>query len=152
MLTIRPKNRLPELLKENGDVFDTLFRNFMTWPTVAPYLTETVGWTPVVDLMDAGEEYLLTAEIPGVKPEDVELEFVDGVLTLRGTKKAEYEVKEKKYHLFERGYGVFERAFRLPPSIEAEAIKAEFKDGIVTIKIPKANAALAKKIEIAIPK
>ncbi|MBX6365638.1 MAG: Hsp20/alpha crystallin family protein [Gemmatimonadetes bacterium] len=152
MLTLRPRNRLPDLLKESGDIFDTLFREFLTGPTAAPFATDMLGWSPVVDLVDAGEEYVLSAEIPGVKPEDVDVEFIDGVLTLRGTKKAEYEAKGSKYHLFERGYGAFERSFRLPPSIEPEGIKAEFEDGVVTVHIPKMKAAVAKKIEIAVAK
>lgn len=118
-------------------------------------MTEPLGWLPVVEIVEKADELLLTAELPGMKRENVEVVFEDDVLTIRGEKKDEKHEKEEKeefrYHLWERSYGAFNRSFTLPRTIDATKILAEFKDGVLTVHLPKTAQAKAKgrKIEIA---
>lgn len=118
-------------------------------------MTEPLGWLPVVEIVEKDDELLLTAELPGMAKEDVEVVFEDDVLMIRGEKKDEKREKEEKegfrYHLWERSYGSFQRAFTLPRTIDATRILADFKDGVLTVHLPKTAQAQAKgrKIEIA---
>lgn len=144
MLT-RTHTRLPEMLRSDDD-FNTLFRRVMNMPWLG--YTETGAWKPAVDLVDSAEEYVLTAELPGIDPKDVDISIEENVLYIRGEKREEYEEKEPKYHLFERVYGNFERTFTLPPSIEADKIRAEFKNGVVKVHMPKTKKATGRKIAL----
>ena len=125
---------------------------FETFP-----LTEPVGWVPKVEILETEKELLLTAELPGMERENVEITFEDEILTIQGEKKEEkYEtaLEEKnggpRYHVWERTYGSFRRTFTLPRIIDAEKIEAEMKQGVLKIHMPKAAIAKEKgrKIEI----
>jgi len=94
----------------------------------------------------------LSAELPGIDEKDVELTLIDGVLTIKGEKKAEKETKEKDYYLSERQYGSFVRSLRLPETIDENKIKARFDKGVLTVTLPKRAEAKAKKKKIAIGK
>ncbi len=88
--------------------------------------------------------------MPGLSKDDVKISYEDGVLTIRGEKKQESESKDKNYHRVERSYGMFERSFRLPSRIEANAIEAKFKDGVLNLRLPKSEEARPKEIPIKI--
>ncbi|HCL56577.1 MAG TPA: hypothetical protein DHW82_06165 [Spirochaetia bacterium] len=105
---------------------------------------------PKVDVEEDQKAFLVKAEIPGMKKEEIEVELKDNVLTIKGEKKEEKEEKkEKKIYVKERVYGSFERSFSLPSEVEAENIKASFKDGVLMIEIPKAEPLRnSKKIEV----
>jgi HSP20 family protein len=105
-------------------------------------------WAPPVDLYETDEAFVLTAELPGFSAEDLQIEFHDHRLTLRGTRQRETEAKEAHYHRLERAYGRFERAFWLPTSVDAEKIHASFKDGVLELRLPKSEAAKPKRIAI----
>jgi HSP20 family protein len=111
---------------------------------------QTVGWMPPVQVTERNDELLLTAELPGMKKEDVEIFLENNVLTLRGEKKEERteDDKDRKVHLWERTYGNFTRTFNLPREIEAEKIRAEFMDGVLKLHLPKTEKAMGRKIEI----
>lgn len=115
---------------------------------------EPVGWLPVVEIVENANELVLTAELPGMNHENVEVLFEDDVLILRGEKKEEVreEADDRRYHLWERTYGSFRRAFTLPRTIDPTKIVAEFKDGVLTVKMPKTPQAKAKGHKIAIAK
>lgn len=100
-------------------------------------------WSPAVEATENPTEYLLTAELPGISPENIEVSVVDGVLTLKGSKEEERrsEDKERTFHMWEREYGKFERTFRFPLEVEDEKVSAEFTNGVLTIKVPKAKEA-----------
>jgi HSP20 family protein len=119
-----------------------------TEPLISTPIWDTAGWVPAVELTEADNEYLLTAELPGVTKGDVEVSIDDGVLTLKGEKKTEKEEKRGKTHYRERRYGAFERAFTLPRNVEADKIKAEFKDGLIEVHLPKGEEAKGRKIEL----
>jgi HSP20 family protein len=107
------------------------------------------GWTPVVDIIENDGELRLTAELPGMKREDVHIEVNEGMLTLRGEKREQKEEKNGNARLVERTYGAFERSFTLPRSVEAAKIAADFADGVLTVHMPKTAKAAGRKVEIA---
>ena len=107
------------------------------------------NWTPAVDIKENDSEIRLDLELPGLKPEDVELTAENGILTIRGEKKSEKkEGEDNRYHLVERTYGSFLRTFQLPQGIDDDQIKAEFESGILSIHIPKAALPQPKRIQI----
>jgi HSP20 family protein len=108
------------------------------------------GWSPSCDIYETGNEIVVKAEIPGVKKEDVKLSIQDNVLTLSGERKFEEETKKENYVRVERGYGSFSRSFTLPPSVDAKKISAEFKDGLLEVKLPKLEEAKPKEVEIKV--
>lgn len=113
--------------------------------------TMTVAdWVPSVDISETEGEYQIKAEIPDVRKEDVKVTLEDGVLTIQGERKREQEEKGKKFHRIERSYGSFVRSFSLPDVIEEEKVKAEFKDGVLNLHLPKSEKAKPKAIEVKV--
>lgn len=107
-------------------------------------------WTPSVDISEDDKEFVVKAELPEVKKEDVKVTVDDGALTIRGERKAEKEAKGKKFHRIERSYGSFERSFTLPNETDAGKINSEFKDGVLTVHLPKNPNSKSKAIEIQV--
>ena len=105
-------------------------------------------WSPSVDIAETDEEIAVKAELPGMTKEDVNISITDNILTLKGEKKQENEIKEENYHRVERSYGGFQRSFALPTGIQPEKVKATFKNGVLNINIPKAEEVKPKQIEI----
>lgn len=116
-------------------------------------LLEPVGWMPPVEIEEKETEMVLTAEIPGMKRENVEVTFDEGVLTINGEKFEEKEEKDKerKLHVWERNYGTFRRSFTLPKAIDPAKITAEFENGVLRVRMPKSTEARVRgrKIEVA---
>ena len=106
------------------------------------------AWAPAVDIFENDNNIVLKAELPGVDPKDVEVRVEDNTLYLKGERKFEKEVKEDNYHRIERSYGSFARIFALPGSIDSEKVQAEYKDGILSLTIPKREEAKPKTIKI----
>lgn len=106
---------------------------------------EYFDWSPLVDISETGQEYLIQAALPAVKREDVKVTYEDGMLTLSGERRKKEEQKDVKYHRVENYYGNFSRSFALPDAIDADAIRAESKDGVLTIHLPKSKSE-AKKL------
>ena len=127
--------------------FDRLFRGAFS---AQPGETElsTRSWAPPVDIYETEDAIVLKAELPGVDPKDVEVRVEDNTLYLKGERKFEKEVKEQNYHRVERSYGSFARSFSLPNSISTDQVKAEFKDGLLTLTMPKREEAKPKTIKI----
>jgi HSP20 family protein len=109
-------------------------------------------WSPSVDIYEAENELVLTAELPGVDENDVEIKIEDNTLTLHGDRKFEKETKEENYHRMERSYGSFYRSFTLPRNIDQDKIKAESENGILKISLPKKPELKPKKVKILKPK
>lgn len=106
------------------------------------------SWAPDVDLIEGKEEYTLRAELPGVSKEDVKVILTEDVLTVSGEKKSNQELKGENFHRSERVYGAFSRSFRLPNPINGEKIQAQYRDGVLTLTIPKAESVKPREIEI----
>jgi HSP20 family protein len=112
----------------------------------------TAAWLPAVDLEENDREFVLTAELPGMNEKDVDVEFDQNVLTLKGEKRTEREeTKEKngRWHVIERSHGQFVRSLTLPPAVDPSKAKADFKDGVLTVHLPKRKEATARKIAIS---
>jgi HSP20 family protein len=106
-------------------------------------------WSPSVNVEESKDELLLTAELPGMGIDDIEIEVENNVLSLRGEKKQIREEKDdRRYHVWERAYGSFERQFTLPRTVKTEGISASFKDGVLHVQMPKAPEAKTRKIAI----
>jgi HSP20 family protein len=105
-------------------------------------------WSPAVDLVESKEGYAISVELPGAKKEDVSVECHDNLLSIHGEKKSEREEKDEHRHYVERSYGSFSRSFRLPSDASADRVKATFKDGVLTIEIPKAEERKPKTVAI----
>ena len=111
---------------------------------------ESVGWTPKVDIFEDEEGVSLRFELAGVEPKDVDIRFENGVLTLRGDRKMEKEDQRENYHRVELAYGTFTRSFSLPATIDAEKIRAESKNGVLTVLLPKKAEAKPKSIQVKV--
>jgi len=109
-------------------------------------------WAPAVDIFEKDGSIVLRAELPGVDPNDVDVRVENNVLTLRGERKFESEVKREQYHRIERAYGTFSRSFTLPNVVDTEKIKAEFKDGLLQVSLPQKEEAKPKQISISVGK
>ncbi len=108
------------------------------------------AWKPLVDIYETDEAIILKAELPGIKKEDVSVEVKDNVLTLKGVRTEEKEIKEKNYYRKERAFGTFSRAFNLQHRIQPDNIKARFKDGVLKIEIPKPEEEKPKQITVKV--
>jgi len=111
---------------------------------------EYFEWSPATDISETDKEYLIRAELPAVKKEDVKVTYENGVLTLRGERRQQEEQKDEKFHRVENYYGNFSRTFALPDVIDEDAIKAESKDGVLTIHVPKARSEVKKLTTIKV--
>jgi HSP20 family protein len=107
-------------------------------------------WSPLVDITEDEKEYLIKAELPEMKKEDVKLTVENNVLCISGERKYEKEEKDKKYHRVERAYGSFMRSFTLPDDADGAKVAAEYKDGILKVHLPKSEKAKPKSIEVKV--
>jgi HSP20 family protein len=112
----------------------------------------TRTWAPPVDIYENGDNLVLKAELPGVNPDEVEIRVEDNTLYLKGERRFEKEVKEQSYHRVERTYGTFTRTFSLPNSVDADKVAANYKDGVLTLTMPKKEEAKPKTIKINVSK
>ena len=107
-------------------------------------------WSPLVDITETQHEYLIKAEVPDMKKEDVRLRVEDDLLTMSGERKFEKEDKGLKHHRIERAYGSFTRSFSLPEDADGSKVTADYKDGMLHVHLPKSEKATAKAIEIKV--
>lgn len=112
-----------------------------------PVFSES-SWVPALDVKETKDHIVVTAEIPGLSPKEVEVSISGDVLTIKGEKKQEKEEKDESYHLIERRYGTFSRSIRLATDVDTKNIKATHKDGVLTITLPKSEKAKEKQIKI----
>ena len=111
---------------------------------------ESLGWTPGVDIYEDEEGLSLKFDLAGVEPKDVDIRFENGVLTLKGERKLEKEERKENYHRIERSYGAFTRSFSLPATVDAEKIRAESKNGVLSVLLPKKPEAKPKSIQVKV--
>jgi len=118
-----------------------------TWRNDEP--AATTSWSPSVDIFETEGEIVVKAELPGMERKDIALHLENNVLTLRGERKFEKETKNENYHRIERSYGNFSRSFSIPATVDEEKIRADYKDGVLKIVLPKKEQAKSKQIKIA---
>lgn len=108
------------------------------------------GWTPTLDVYDENDSFLVKVELPGMKKEDIDISLREGVLTVSGERKQEHEAKEGESFRSERYFGRFQRSVTLPAMVDASKVTATYKDGVLTIDLPKAEEAKPKRIEVSV--
>ena len=145
LTTRRPMRNLFNLHNEMGRIFGDAFGSQEGGTD-----TEETYWIPTVDISETENGYEIRAELPGVSEDDVNVSVTDNLLTVKGEKRQEEESGSKNYHRVERRYGSFQRSFTLPRHIETDAINAEFKEGVLTLGIPKAEAEKPTEISIKV--
>jgi HSP20 family protein len=138
----RGRNEVERFRREIDRLFDDFF-------TGSPFRSfERGDWIPTVDMSENENEIVVHAEIPGMNAKEIDI-FLNGrVLTMKGDRKQEQEEKEKKYHRIERRYGSFSRSFELPADVDGNKVKAAYKDGVLTLNLPKTKEQSVKRIEI----
>jgi HSP20 family protein len=109
---------------------------------------ETLEWSPSADISENDREYLIRAELPGVRKEDVKVSLSDGMITIEGERKQEKDEKTEKFHRVERLYGSFSRRFSVPEHIKADAVRSDYKDGVLCVHIPKTEKQGPKQIPV----
>jgi HSP20 family protein len=134
--------------RDIDDYFDRLF-NLRRWPRLWPAESE-FEWKPATDIAETDKEFLFKAELPGVKKEDISVELEGNTLTIKGERKQEKEEKDKKMHRVERFYGSFMRSFTLPENVNAKAISAEMKEGVLQVHLPKTAAPESKPTKVEV--
>lgn len=144
-------NALIPVLRRHGwldwprrDVFDRFFDDF-NLPSV---FSEETGFKPAFDVSETEDALIVKAELPGMEEKDIEISLSEGILTIKGEKKHEKEEESGQYHTVERRYGAFCRTMRLPAEVDAEKVDAVYKDGVLSVTMPKSETAKPRKIEI----
>ncbi|HLJ39583.1 MAG TPA: Hsp20/alpha crystallin family protein [Steroidobacteraceae bacterium] len=139
---------------EPFNAVDDMFKGFPAWfgrlPRMPGALEAGTDWAPSVDISETGAEYLIRASLPGVKKEDTKVLYEDGMLTLSGERSQQEEQKDEKFHKVESFYGSFSRSFALPDAVDDKAIRAESKDGVLTIHVPKTKVEATRPTTIKV--
>lgn len=140
------------IFREMEEMSERLNRLFGTWtrPTGGKEPLTVVDWTPSVDIQETETEYLVKAELPEIKREDVKVTVENGILTLQGERKHEKEEKNRKFHRVERSYGTFLRTFTVPSDADEAKVAADFKEGILRVHLPKTEKPRPKAIEVKV--
>ena len=107
-------------------------------------------WMPAVDIYENNDSVVVKAELPGVEKDQISVEVKDGILSLRGERKLEKEVKEESYHRIERSYGSFQRSFSLPVSVDQDKVTAHYRNGVLEVTLPKKEKAKPKQIQVSV--
>lgn len=125
-----------------------LFHWFLEDFDFPDFTTDDGGWLPAFDVSETDDEVIVKAELPGMDVKDIDITLTDGLLTIKGERKLEKEDKKENYHRIERRFGSFSRSLNLGASVQADSIEAGYKDGILTVTLPKAEENKPKKIEV----
>jgi HSP20 family protein len=150
MNTLTRWNQLKELEALRHGLGSLFNRTPTQWPQGQEEPMAVAEWSPLVDISEDDKEYLIKAELPEVKKEDVKVTAEEGTLTIMGERKFEKEVNGKKYHRVERAYGSFVRNFSLPDDASPAKVRAEFKDGVLTVHLAKTQKAKPQEIEVTV--
>jgi HSP20 family protein len=105
-------------------------------------------WTPALDVVESNDAYRIDVEVPGLKPEDIEVTVDQGMLTIQGERRSEEESRDRQYHRIERRYGAFRRSITLPSGVDASRVEATYDNGVLRLTVPKSEAAQPKRIEV----
>ncbi len=154
--TVRAWGPFDSLRREIDQLFNEFGGGGWRWPRsffdIEPFRRTEAAFAavPAVDVTETDKAYEITAELPGMNDKNVEVKMADGILTIKGEKQEEKEEKKKDYYLRERNFGSFQRAFQVPDGVDADKIEASFKNGVLTVTLPKSAEALktAKKIDV----
>lgn len=129
------------------DPFVRLMDTFFNGETTQELSNRT--WSPAVDIRETEDAFLVHAELPGLSKDDINITLENNILKLTGERRFEKDVKEEEFHRVERAYGTFTRAFSLPSRVDSDQVQAKFKDGVLTVTVPKVEEAKPRRIDIA---
>ena len=141
-----PFREFTTLQNEMNRLFNTVFEA----PTPGNGGATMRRWMPAMDLVETDDHFVLRADLPGMKEDDVKIEFDDGTLTVSGERKAEHESKNEGYYRVERAFGSFSRSLTLPQGVDPEAVEASFDKGVLEVRIPKPEQRKPRKISIGV--
>ncbi len=141
----RPFRELEEMEWRFGDVFGRL-----SLPTVWRQLPAEEGWAPPIEMFEKEDKFIVKAELPGLKKEEIDVTVVGDTITVKGERKTETEVKEENYYCCERSYGSFFRSVTVPTAVDANKIEASYENGVLEITLPKAPEVKPKKVDISV--
>lgn len=144
-LETQPERSTVDLWREMDRMFDCSFGNHR-WPG----LSTTKQFVPLLDITENDDEFVVTAELPGMEPKDVDINLAGALLTIKGEKKEEKEAKKDNFHRIERSYGSFSRSFQLPCEVQENKVEAKYKNGILNLTLPKAENAKRKSVKIEV--
>jgi HSP20 family protein len=129
------------------------FGHMLSWPLLPQVWrripTMEMGWAPAIDVFEKKDKFVVKAELPGMKEEDIDVSVVGNTLTVKGERKAESEVKEEDYYYCERSYGSFSRSIDIPSNVDAKKIEANYNDGVLEVSLPKTPEVKPKKISVS---
>ena len=141
----RPYREIEEMERRLGNIFG---RSFL--PVVGRRVpTVEMGWVPAIEVFEREDKFVVKAEIPGMKEEDIDVSVVGDTLTIKGERKAESEVKEEDYYCCERSFGSFSRSISVPSNVDADKIEASYDDGVLEVNLPKVPEVKPKKISVS---
>ena len=129
---------------------DSFCSSFFDTETSAHFSQIERRWSPAMDLVDEKGEYVLRADLPSLKKEDVKVDVEDGILTVSGERKSEHEEKERSYHRFERRFGSFRRSLTLPDGVDPKSISATVSEGVLEVRIPKPEERKPQRVDIEV--
>jgi HSP20 family protein len=138
----QPRRESSSLQREMNRLFNTVFE--------APGAGAARRWVPAMDLVEAEDAFVLTADLPGLAQEDVKIELEESRLTISGERRTQHETREGGFHRIERASGTFSRSLTLPKGVDGEAVTAAFANGVLEVRIPKPEVAKPRRIEIAV--
>jgi HSP20 family protein len=107
-------------------------------------------WSPPVDIFETEDELVLKADVPDIRVEEIDVRVENGTLTIKGERKFEDQYEEKGYHRIERSYGIFVRSFAVPATINTEGVKADYRNGVLTVTLPKKEAAKPRQVKVEV--
>ena len=148
LIAWRPFRELEETERRLEDIFGRPFLPAV-WRRIP---TMEMGWAPAIEMFEKEDKFVVKAELPGMKEEDIDISVVGDMFTIKGERKAESEVKEEDYHCCERSYGSFSRSIALPSNVDAENIEASYEDGVLEVSLPKVPEVKPKKIAVSAKK
>ena len=132
------------LARPRRDLFNWFFEDL----TLPDFFTAEQEWMPLFDVSETGNEIMVKAELPGMDVKDIDIALTDGLLTIKGERKLEKEDKKENYHRIERQFGSFSRSLNLGTKVRSDGIEATYKDGILSVNLPKVEASNPKRIEV----
>lgn len=150
LVKFNPMRDLVDFEREFNRMFNALENRFGITRNKEDEEYANAVWMPLTDIYEDKDKYTLKIDLPGIKKDDVKISYVDGRLSISGERVQESEQKDSKWHRIERSFGKYYRSFNLPEHIQEDKINAEFKDGQLTVTVPKAEEAKPKEIEIKV--
>ena len=150
LVKFNPVRELMDVEREFNKIFNSWGNRFGISKKEDDEEYENAVWMPLTDIYEDNDNYFIKADLPGVKKDNLKISYTDGILSLSGERSEEKETKDAKCHRIERSFGKYYRSFNLPKEIKEDKIKAEFKDGQLTVTVPKADEVKPKEIEIKV--